>query len=124
MNKPFYRIEYLCTSYDAFWLYRCGGIKGWIDSDNAWNFDEDNVFETEEEARKAWDKNDYSESYIWDREDFCDLDDEPEVGITMYTLSKYDENMHEEVLEWSSTIVTPEDIQAMYPDIDFENAEA
>lgn len=122
MNKPFYRIEYLCTYFDAVWLYKCGGINGWIDSDNLWDFNEENVYENEEEARKVWNEQ-FTKTYIWDPADFGADENFPEVGISEYSLSRYDENMNEQVLELSSIVLTPEDIQKMYPNFDFENAE-
>lgn len=119
-----YRIEYLCTYYYAVWLYKSGGIDGWIDSMNcdSWECIDENVFDTEEDARKVWNEQ-YTKSYIWDQEEFDpDLDD-PEVGISMYRLIKYENYDDETILERSSTILTPEDIQKMYPDFDFDNAE-
>ena len=119
-----YRIEYLCTYYDAVYLYKSGGVDGWIDSMNydSWEYNDKDVFDTEEDARKVWNE-EYTKSFIWDPEEFGADPNEPEVGISMYRLIKYKNDDDETILEQSSTIVTPEDIQKMYPDFDFENAE-
>ena len=122
MSKPFYRIEYLCTYYDAIWMYKRGGLYNFPDSCNPWEYNDEDVFDNEEDARKVWNEQ-YTETYVWDPAEFGADEDNPEVGVSMYTLSRYDENGEEEVLEWSHTNITPEMVQEMYPDFDFENAE-
>ena len=131
-----YRIEYLCTYYDAVWMYKIGGINDYIDNPNydyrcynmnysEWIYDSEDVFDNEEDARKVWNEH-YTKSYIWNKTEFDPDLDEPEIGITMYTLVKIEddkEDDNETVLEYSKIIVTPEDIQKMYPDFDFDNAE-
>jgi hypothetical protein len=117
-----YRIEYLCTYFDAVWQYKSGGVDGWIDSMNydAWEYIDEDIFDSEEDARKVWNEN-YTKSFIWDPVEFGADPDNPEVGISMYILVKIEGN-NETILERSNTIVTPEDIQNMYPDFNFEKA--
>ena len=122
MSKYYNTIEWCCMYLDAVRLYKEGGLYKYDPFfDGVWECYDEDVFFNEEDARKAW--KDSSESFVWDPAEFGADENEPEVGITFRTLSRYDENDEEEVLEWSRTNVTPEDIQEMYPDFDFENAE-
>ena len=115
----FYRIEWCCTLWRARWLYEGGGLhKGeFLDSDNPWEWDDDDVFDNKEDAYKAWRDSGRDETYIW--EDYEDGDD-PDIGLTLYTLSEYDDDENENVLEYSSVELTPAMIQEMFPNTNFE----
>lgn len=113
-----YKIEYCCTYFSAVWLYEGGGINGYIDSDNDWDVEEE--FDNVDDASKAWEQQ-YEHTYV--HEDTFYDGDEPEIGLTLYALTRYsDDGVEEEVLACSTCVLTPEDIQAMYPEFDFEEA--
>lgn len=113
----FYAIEYCCTWINAQMLYDAGGIDGHFYSDNPWEFDDDkDVFDNEEDARKAWKERGCDQTYIW--EDEC-LETDPAVGLTLYALSRYDDDGTDKTLEMSTCVLTPEEIREMFPNHDF-----
>ena len=115
-----YIIEYCCTYIDAVYLYSTGGIKDWYYSMN--DFEDCDEYDSEEEARKEWNAR-YTHHFIWDPYETGADFDNPDVGISMYLLTEYDEETGVgTTLEHSTGDVTPEDIQDMYPDFDFEKA--
>ena len=116
-----------CMEYlDAVSLYADGGLGDYFGSDD-WEISEE--FDTEEQARKAWEEGGDStkQHCIWNPWETNANPECPDVGVSFHMLVRYRDEPSDDYEEWdvleeSKGDVTRADIQEMYPEFDFENA--